>query len=262
MSEIAGSHQRQTPCIKLDGDAGYVLDFLDKHFRSVFQPICALNGECFGYEALLRVYDADGSAIRPDLFFKSIADNPALCLLLDQWSRELHFKNFQLLLSPCCLFVNVFPNTLVKEQVGNIHHHNPLVSQDPQQRVYIEVVEDDCEDLHALMESAKDLRVRGYHIALDDFGSGFSDLHRASHLSPDIIKIDRSLLRAIDSCEKPLRHAISLAKELGALVVVEGVETEQELELVKGIGVDFVQGFYIGMPTEMRLLLADIKVEA
>jgi diguanylate cyclase (GGDEF)-like protein len=99
------------------------------------------------------------------------------------------------------------------------------------------------------------LRARGYRLALDDFGVGFSNIVRLQQLRPDVIKIDRSLLVRASSGEPGavdvLAWATSIGRTLGALTLVEGVETEVEAELVRGVGAELAQGYWFGRPAPL-----------
>ncbi len=95
------------------------------------------------------------------------------------------------------------------------------------------------------------IRKRGFKIALDDFGVGFSNLEVFYHCEPDFLKFDRFLISNIDADIKKrsfCSHLINLAKMLGVITVAEGVETEKELYICREIGFDLVQGFLIQRP--------------
>lgn len=99
------------------------------------------------------------------------------------------------------------------------------------------------------------LRACGYRLALDDFGVGFSNIVRLQQLRPDVIKIDRSLLVRASSGEPGavdvLGWATSIGRTLGALTLVEGVETDSEAELVRSVGAELAQGYWFGRPSPL-----------
>jgi EAL domain-containing protein (putative c-di-GMP-specific phosphodiesterase class I) len=97
------------------------------------------------------------------------------------------------------------------------------------------------------------MRDYGFHIALDDLGSGFSALNTLAEIVPEFIKLDMSLIRGIDtnSVRKNLvRNIRAFADDLGVRVVAEGVETQGEYETVRDLGCHLVQGFYFARPAE------------
>jgi EAL domain-containing protein (putative c-di-GMP-specific phosphodiesterase class I) len=96
-----------------------------------------------------------------------------------------------------------------------------------------------------------EIRDAGIRIAIDDFGTGFSSLSYLQRLPIDTLKIDRSFISRIPTNEsdmKLVRSIISIGKELDLEVVAEGVETKEQLEFLRSIGCDQVQGFYFARP--------------
>jgi diguanylate cyclase (GGDEF)-like protein len=112
------------------------------------------------------------------------------------------------------------------------------------------------DDAAVALERLEPLRARGYRLAVDDFGVGFSNIVRLQQLRPDIIKIDRSMLvraaQGLDRDAEVLAWAVSIGRTLGALVVVEGVETDAEADIVRRVGADLAQGYLFGRPSPLR----------
>jgi EAL domain-containing protein (putative c-di-GMP-specific phosphodiesterase class I) len=95
------------------------------------------------------------------------------------------------------------------------------------------------------------LRARGTRIAIDDAGAGFASLRHTLHIAPDIVKLDMSLTRGIDAdrTKRALAAAmVSFAEEVGFALVAEGIETREELEALRELGVAFGQGFFMAEP--------------
>jgi EAL domain-containing protein (putative c-di-GMP-specific phosphodiesterase class I) len=112
-------------------------------------------------------------------------------------------------------------------------------------------VDDDDEALAAIDR----LRAAGARVALDDVGAGFASLELARRLRPDVIKIDAGVIAQLRSvpCELLIAGAaVSVARELGASVAVEGVETLDDLHSVRALGADEAQGFFFGRPSADR----------
>jgi len=102
-----------------------------------------------------------------------------------------------------------------------------------------------------LRGKVRDLRQMGFRIAVDDLGAGYSGLSSFATLEPDVVKLDTSLVRGID--REPVKRKLvssmtTLCRELGVLVVAEGVETREESLVLTELGCDLLQGFYFGRP--------------
>lgn len=111
----------------------------------------------------------------------------------------------------------------------------------------------------------RELREHGIHIAIDDFGTGFSSLEYLSDQPADIIKIDRAFTLGVETEIKKrnlLGKMIEMCKQLDKLVVVEGVETEQQSRLFEGFGVDTMQGFFFAKPMPLNELLEKLRVKS
>ena len=96
------------------------------------------------------------------------------------------------------------------------------------------------------------------HVSIDDTGSGYSSLAHILKLAPDFIKLDRDLVSGIDV--DPVRRALAgslvrFATETGAQIVAEGVETEDELAVLRQLGLRYGQGYYLGRPASLENLL-------
>ncbi len=103
----------------------------------------------------------------------------------------------------------------------------------------------------ALRDALAPLRNRGLGLAIDDVGAGHATLRHVLDLAPEIIKLDRSLIRAIDahSARRALTEALTgYGRHIGCEIVAEGVETQAEYAVLRGIGVTRVQGFLTGRP--------------
>ena len=123
----------------------------------------------------------------------------------------------------------------------------------PMNNFCVEVTEDGDIPTDHLVPAINLLKSHGFKIAMDDFGTGYSSLSRLSVLPVDVVKIDRSLLLTASAGNQSiLESAISLAKRLGASTVVEGVETLEQLSLIRKLGADSVQGFLLSKPVQIK----------
>ena len=117
--------------------------------------------------------------------------------------------------------------------------------------LHIEVTETLLEDdMNRLVGQLDKLRDCGFKVELDDFGAGYSSINFLSQLPLDIVKLDMSFMRDIGNTKRKrvLAACINLSKNLGYKTVSEGVETDEQLELLKNLGADMIQGYYFSKP--------------
>ncbi len=227
--------------------------FIGLHLRSVFQPVLDLRcGEPLGYEALLRASETKGNPVAPPAAFRR-AEALERLVKFDRLCRTLHTLNFlNLAAEDALLFLNVHPDLLVAvhghgkvfERV--LHQHDVSTRQ-----VVIEINESAVEDERLLSAAIANYRERGYHIAIDDFGKQHSNLERLWTLSPEYVKLDGGVIQTAESndrLQRILPKLVELIRELGAEIVIEGVETRAQLELAQHAGVHLVQGYLLGEP--------------
>jgi EAL domain-containing protein (putative c-di-GMP-specific phosphodiesterase class I) len=153
--------------------------------------------------------------------------------------------------------VNVSPQTLI---TGDILEYLDVVEAS---RIVLEITEhalvDDYLPLQATVEK---LRAAGVRFAVDDAGAGYSNMRHILTLHPEIIKMDISLTRNIDSDtpRKALAAAmIGFGRQTGSHVVAEGVETQRELEALEALGVHEVQGYHLSHPLSRDALLGVLR---
>lgn len=221
--------------------------------RSAFQPIVSITHKrIVGYEALLRAADAHGQAIAPDqLFARAHATGSALAL--ERLSRCVHFANFvEQDVQTGWLFINALPQLLrVGPQrrtfIDDLCDHFGI----PHHRLVVEMIEQPSTDESDLVRKIEALRERDFLIAVDDFGTGFSNFDRIWRMRPDIVKLDRSLVARIaapDADQQFATQLVTMLHRAGTMVVGEGVESEDELMTLMEADADFVQGYLLGRP--------------
>ena len=117
-------------------------------------------------------------------------------------------------------------------------------------------------DLPILLSAIRSLRNYGFRFSMDSYGTGFSDMHALYALDFDVIKIDRSLLsRAEDSVGRiVLESCVRMIREMKRRILVEGVETKEQIEMLKKLEVDYVQGYYSSRPITKNELLGILRV--
>lgn len=123
-------------------------------------------------------------------------------------------------------------------------------------QIVIEITErDSIDELEFLINNIKGLRECGIRIAVDDTGAGYASLHTIIEIMPDIIKIDRSVIKDIDRNtvkESMLKGLLLIAKEIGSTVVAEGIESEKEAMILSKNKVDLAQGYFYARPLNME----------
>ncbi|MDX1756484.1 MAG: EAL domain-containing protein [Marinobacter sp.] len=250
-------------------------DYQGLTLKTALQPIYSISHKrVVGYEALVRAFDNDRARVLPLHLFQLPRD-AAENLLLDRLCRYLHLQNYAAFNDPVnWLFLNVSPRVVANGRqcdsfFGQLLEHTGL----PPHRVVIEIVEQPTDDATLLQEAVNYYQHLGCLTAIDDFGAGHSNFERIWNLSPDIVKLDRSLLiRATGDAKARhiLNGIVSLLHQSGCLVLLEGVETRDQAMIAVDAGVDFVQGFYFCHPTtelptlsrgasEITAVLADYK---
>jgi EAL domain-containing protein (putative c-di-GMP-specific phosphodiesterase class I) len=212
-----------------------------------FQPIVTLSGgRAYAYEALLR--SAEPTLVRPgDLI--DVAERLGRVVEIGRMMRRRVAEAIPFLPPDAFVFVNAHPADLLDEELlgedAPLHAHA--------HRVVVEVTERaSLASVHDLGARLDALRARGYRIALDDLGAGFSGLESLVRLNPEIVKIDMSLTRHIDRDSvrsNVVRHLAHLCGEIGMDVIAEGVETEAERDTLAALGCDHQQGFLFGRPS-------------
>ncbi|RKF44288.1 bifunctional diguanylate cyclase/phosphodiesterase [Paraburkholderia fungorum] len=222
----------------------------DYYLTSHFQPLYSLSHQKqVGFEALLRGEQDDGTLVPPVVMFapKPSSDEGAL----DRASHAVHLANARTSLpGEAWLFLNILPATFIAEgyadQLATIVR---AVGLEPE-RVILEILESHGGSVDDMSCAAALYREHGFLIAVDDFGAGQSNLDRLLRIRPDIVKLDGELIRATShGTEQPiLPKLVSLLHQAGMLVVVEGVETTEELILAVESNVDFAQGYLLGRP--------------
>jgi EAL domain-containing protein (putative c-di-GMP-specific phosphodiesterase class I) len=231
--------------------------FRSKSIVAHFQPILsARQKSVVGFEALARGI-ANASDLVPPLTLFHLADEAGIADDIDVVCREQavsSFSRFQSLPNDLILFLNVRVSRS-RSPAGVSRELNDLVrllGLRPE-RVGLEILESEIEDVRLVRALAESLRRSGFLIVLDDVGSGHSNLDRISLIKPDLMKVDRALISHIDTDfhkRSAFKSLVDLGRKIGALVVAEGVETEEEAMIALELGADLLQGYLVGRPQE------------
>lgn len=213
--------------------------------KSVFQPIVDLQtGEVVMFEALTRFNPIHG--MNPQQWFEEAEEIGMTGMIesaaLAHTARALEKSG----MDDITVSVNVSPSTLLDPDLAE-----RFLAFAPD-RMVIEITEHArINDYGQVKAVAEKLHERGTRLAIDDAGAGFASLRHIIDLMPDLIKLDISLVRSIDTDTR--RHALAaglstFAREIGAQIVAEGIETRDELDALCELGVDYGQGYFLARP--------------
>ncbi|MEI7612246.1 MAG: EAL domain-containing protein [Betaproteobacteria bacterium] len=250
-------------------DRGAFGVFRGLRLYSAFQPVFSSDTlRPMAYEALLRARTPAHRAISPAEAFAQ-AKTLDEVVYLDRLCRMVHVINYFTQNSASGdLFLNVSGGHLMRVDTGHGSVFETLLGHcgiDPTQ-VVLEILEANVDDLQHLQEAVMAYRSRGFRVAIDDFGSQHSNFDRLWQLTPDIVKIDRSLIvQAESNCRarRILPKLVEIIHDLGAQVVCEGIETHEQHALVLDSGADLLQGYYYARPTaEVLPQAAQLMAEA
>ena len=227
---------------------------------SAFQPIYSLSHErVIAYEALVRGKQGQ-ETISPWEIFSS-ADGFEQTVELDRLCRTIHLHNYQRHIDQeAWLFLNINPQVVIGGRNYGSFFRELLDSTGiPPERIVVEILEHAIDDEQLLAETVNYYREMGCLIALDDFGSGHSNFERIIRLRPDIVKLDTAMIRQAGDnviARRIMPNLIAMLHEAGCLVLMEGVETQEEALIALECNVDFVQGFYFAKPAAPQRLEA------
>lgn len=251
------------------------LDHLEHKLRSAiarreltvhFQPyFCVNSNRIAGYEALARWPQRDGNFIPPSIFI-DVAEKTGQINELSALLFEIACKEAREWPDHLTLSFNISALQLHTEDFANDILSFVNEWQLPPERLELELTESKLviEGKRACKALA-DLREAGVRIALDDLGTGYSSFLRLSKMPVDKLKIDRHFIAECQEdhrVKKIVEAMISLGKGLGASIVAEGVETEEQLYIVQHMGCDIAQGFLLGTPRDAQHVNHDISYEA
>jgi EAL domain-containing protein (putative c-di-GMP-specific phosphodiesterase class I) len=237
----------------VEGEDGSRSEFrLSSHFQPIFS---FAHRRPVGYEGLIRGTDPRGRAY---LATELLAKAPAgvARMQLDRQCRALHVRNFQRLGDEdSWLFLNVDPFIAVQGRpfgsFAQMLEENGLAPH----RVAVELIETPFEDEKRLAAAIEYYHELGCLIVIDDFGAGYSNFDRIWRLKPDVVKIDREMTRRVTVeplARRMFTGIISLLHEAGAIVCIEGIETEAEALCAIDANADLMQGDYFS-PSNPKL---------
>ena len=222
--------------------------------RAHYQPIVQLkDGKVVAHESLIRL-PSNSTLRNPDDFFKA-ARAEGITVRAEQACLDEGIRSWALRKPDTRLFLNLSAFAIIEMvdrlTVAGVMRALHAASISPSALV-VEITEHErVADLPRLVAIAADLRAAGLRFALDDFGDGRSSLRLWAELRPEIVKIDKYFVH--DVATEPvkvqtLRGLTRFAETFGTTLVAEGIETEDELRVVRDLGIELGQGWFLGRP--------------
>lgn len=244
-----------------------IIDSLkENYFYCVYQPQYELQGKKLrGFETLIRMKTPQGEMISPSEFIP-VAEGSNLIFEIDNYVlhramvefRDVIKKNKDLIISVNVSAKNIasfdFPN-----RIARIIEETDFRPEN----LEIEITEY-ClvQSIDLTIANITKLREMGIHVALDDFGTGYTSLSYLAKMPIDLLKIDKSMIDNIVKDEKARDFAnavISMGHLVNCDVISEGVETEEQLEVLESLNCEYVQGYVWGRPLDLWVALELIK---
>ncbi len=224
--------------------------YLSSHFQAIFS---AEQQRPVAYEALIRATSADGLSIAPEQLIESVPEGEARTKFDRQCNRLQVGKFIELGDARSRLFLNLDPYVAVE---GRFEPYFAKMLESygfPADRVAVELTELPLQREERLASAVDYYRDLGCLIVIDDFGSGRSNFDRIWRLKPHIVKIDREMTRRVTIepvARRMFAGIVSVLHDAGALVCVEGVETEDQALCATEANADLLQGYYFARPAE------------
>ncbi len=223
-----------------------------------------LGGELVGYEILLRWMSPTRGMVPPQDFIL-IAEETGIIKEIDEWVMRAACQSAANWRVPLKIAVNVSARAICHAGIADTVRSILLETGLPASRLEIEVTETALiNDLSRALHNLRQIKAYGVAIAMDDIGTGYSSLSLLNSFPFDKIKIDRSFIQAVGQNERAdsiFRAVAGMGKALSVPVLVEGIETAEQLEFAQALGCEEVQGYFHGRPmpeTEVQKLLAGL----
>jgi diguanylate cyclase (GGDEF)-like protein len=225
----------------------------ERRCKFVYQPIVhADSHQPFAYEALCRPTHPEFP--HPGALFET-AELTGRVVPLGRVVREGAVKALEVLPEGTTLFVNLHPLELNDPEFSSIE---PFMARWAGQVVF-ELTEVAAIRHHGrVRDIIRMLRARGFRVALDDLGAGYSGLNALAQLEPDFVKLDMELVRRLPSdarTRRLVKHVLEFADEEGMTAIAEGIETEEERSIITELGCPLLQGYYFSRPRPVQELL-------
>jgi diguanylate cyclase (GGDEF)-like protein len=217
-----------------------------------YQPQATIEGDVFGFEALVRWQHRKNGLVPPSTFI-TLAEQNGLIVEIGEWTLRQACREAASWKKPLQISVNLSPVQFrYGEDLPNLVHSVLLESGLAAERLELEITEGVViNDSSRALSILRRLKTLGVKITMDDFGTGYSSLSSLQSFPFDKIKIDRTFVSGVDSNQQSaaiVRAVIGLSNALHMPVIAEGVETESERKFLMNEGCREIQGYLIGHP--------------
>jgi len=219
---------------------------------SYFQAIVDKNGKIEKYESLVRLIQEDGTVLSP-YYFINIAKKGKYYTKITSVVLANSFKALDRI--DTSISMNLSAIDIEKEEIREEIYTLLAKYAEKSKRVVFELLEDeDVKDFALIKDFITKVKSFGVTIAIDDFGSGYSNYERLLDYQPDIVKIDGSLVKNIETSAFSVSIVTSIvqfAKDQGLQVIAEYVENENIFHILQELGVEYFQGYYFSKPAAL-----------
>ncbi len=222
----------------------------DGHLTPFYQPLLNNNtGRIDKFESLIRLRH-DGNIVLPMDFLEAAKEGGMLSSVTRIMISE-SFRDFSK--SDYSFSVNITEQDLLNKNFIGFLEKKLLSNKIEPHRVYFELLEGISTDVaNNSLETLKEIKKMGCKLSVDDFGTEHSNFRRLLELEVDLIKIDGSFIKNLDKCatsQKIVKSIIGFAKSIGAMTAAEFVHSKEIQQIVENMGIDYSQGYYIGIPS-------------
>jgi EAL domain-containing protein (putative c-di-GMP-specific phosphodiesterase class I) len=209
----------------------------------------------FGFEVLMRI-KFNGRFLSAGEFV-NVAERIGAMQKLDLLLIERVFENYKLFENkfPLFIFINMVPDNATEEFAEKVRALADKYSV-PTNNVVFEITERKAiEDIMRVVSFVRKLKNEGFRFAIDDFGSGYSSFYYLKYLPVDFLKIEGEFIKTLPNSPTDrvfIEGIVSVARKMGIKTIAEYVENEEVLEVVKDLGIDYAQGYYLGKPEPLE----------
>ncbi len=244
---------------------GFERALINGRLRMVYQPKVSLaDGALKRVEALVRWDDPALGAVPPSRFVP-LAERHGLIDQLTQWGLRTTLRQWLAWREDgldTCLAFNISALNLDQLDFPDLVERMCRALEVPTERLVLELTEGATQPLVKMMDTLTRFRIKGIGLAIDDFGTGYSSLMQLRQLPFTEVKIDRFFVE--DACVSNeskviVKAIIDLAHDLGLMVTAEGIETAEQFIMLRELGCDVAQGYFVARPLEPQKLKGFIK---